>query len=243
MKKIVYLMSVLLFTLLAPAVFAEAVPASVQQAIEKILGANKPDLIRESTIPNIYEVRMKERLFYVDGQGRFMMAGNSLIDLVNMRNVTEASQRKYRRDTLSKIDDKTAVIFSPSKPKHKIYVFTDVECTYCRRFHADIDQLMAMDVEVRYLFAPFRGQQSHQKSIGVWCSRDRHEAMTRAKQGRDIVLKQCPNPIAKHLELVKKFGINGTPAIILEYGTFIGGFVPPQELLKLIKKDEIRANS
>lgn len=35
--------------------------------------------------------------------------------------------------------------------KTAIYVFTDADCGYCRKFHSEIDEVNALGIEVRYL--------------------------------------------------------------------------------------------
>jgi thiol:disulfide interchange protein DsbC len=45
----------------------------------------------------------------------------------------------------------------------------------------------------------------------------------------------CKNPVAEQLEISKKIGVNGTPAIFLSDGTAIPGYVPADKLLARIK--------
>ena len=61
-------------------------------------------------------------------------------------------------------------------------------------------------------------------------ARDQHQAMTNAKAGIPIAAAQCDNPVRDQYEAGKAIGVTGTPAIVLESGELIPGFVPPEEL-------------
>jgi thiol:disulfide interchange protein DsbC len=42
--------------------------------------------------------------------------------------------------------------------------------------------------------------------------------------------KSCATPIEKNLQLMRRFGIRGTPAIYLENGRHIGGYLPAAQI-------------
>ena len=66
--------------------------------------------------------------------------------------------------------------------------------------------------------------------VSVWCAEDPHTAMTDAKAGRSIEPRSCANPVREQYEAGKAIGVNGTPAIVLESGEMIPGYIPPDEL-------------
>ena len=41
--------------------------------------------------------------------------------------------------------------------RHTVYVFTDITCGYCQRFHRDVAELNSNGVAVRYLAFPRAG--------------------------------------------------------------------------------------
>ena len=112
-------------------------------------------------------------------------------------------------------------------------VFTDVDCTYCRRFHNQIDQYLAQGIKVRYLLYPRNGPESEswRTAERVWCAADRKQALTLAKLDRDFESKSCDASIVHdHFELGHEVGLSGTPALVLDDGTLISGYLPPAEL-------------
>ena len=82
------------------------------------------------------------------------------------------------------------------------------------------------------------GSGSHKKLQTVWCAKDQQAAMDRAKIDREFGTDTCNDPIAEHLKIVKEFGLNGTPAIILKSGRLIAGFLEADDLLEMIEADE-----
>jgi len=58
--------------------------------------------------------------------------------------------------------------------------------------------------------------------------------MTAAKSGKVIQDKQCPNPVDRHLALGHEMGIRGTPALLLESGDLVPGYVAPEQLAAML---------
>ena len=126
-----------------------------------------------------------------------------------------------------------SILFSPVDPKYSVTIFTDVDCTYCRKLHAQINEYLDRGISVRYVLYPRNGPASRawSKSEDVWCAKDRNEALTAAKLDRKFETSECDaSMIGKHYALGQGVGLSGTPAIVLEDGTLIGGYLPPAAL-------------
>jgi thiol:disulfide interchange protein DsbC len=222
--------------------FAAATPdldAPVRQAMEKLVPGLTPDSIRPAPMEGLYEVLYGPRVFYVSADGRYLIQGN-LIDLRTQENLTEKTSSKARLDALAKVGEEHMVIFAPPaaiQSKHTITVFTDIDCGYCRKLHSEIEGYNKLGVRVRYLFFPRAGMgsPSYEKAVSVWCADDRNKAMTEAKQGKPIDNRQCENPVGQHLMLGEMMGVNGTPALVLEDGELLPGYVSPDRLVAYIE--------
>jgi thiol:disulfide interchange protein DsbC len=70
--------------------------------------------------------------------------------------------------------------------------------------------------------------------VAVWCSPDRQAAFTAAKQGQEIPRSNCPNPVREEMKVAESLGISGTPAIVLDNGDLIPGYVPPRRLAAIL---------
>lgn len=196
----------------------------------------KSEQIKPSPVPGLLEVRVGARIAYVSGDGRFLVQGE-IIDLETNQNLSEARREGVRKEVLSGVTESSMVIFAPAKYTDTVTVFTDVDCGYCRKLHRQIADYNARGIRVRYMFFPRSGPgtDSWTKAEQVWCSKDRRIALTKAKLGETPTAKACqPNPVEQHYNIGREFGIDGTPAIVLESGELIGGYLEPPELQKYI---------
>jgi thiol:disulfide interchange protein DsbC len=130
------------------------------------------------------------------------------------------------------------LIFGPQDAKYTVTVFTDVDCAFCRKLHSQIAEYNRLGIRVRYLLYPRTGPNtsSWTKAEQVWCSPDRNDALTRAKLGQDLKTKPCTdNPVAHSYKLGQDFALQGTPAIIMTDGELLGGYEPPDVLVKSLQ--------
>ena len=134
---------------------------------------------------------------------------------------------------MSEIPNEQMIIFSPDEVKYSVSVFTDVDCTYCRRLHSQIDEYLAAGIEVRYLLYPRNGPRSASwvTAEQVWCSDDRNEALTLAKLDQKFSTGECDSSmISTHYLMGQDVGLRGTPAIVFENGQLHSGYLSAQQL-------------
>jgi thiol:disulfide interchange protein DsbC len=213
----------------------QADEAAVRAGMAKLLPTVELDGIAESPVPGLYEVTLGPRLFYMSEDGRYLIQGD-VIDVESRKNLTEAKLAVAKKKALEQLDEKKMVIFAAEKPAHTITVFTDIDCGYCRKLHREMEGYNEAGINVRYLFYPRAGigSPSFQKAVSVWCADDRKQAMTDAKSGKEIESKSCDNPVKEHLQLGQAMGVTGTPAIVLEDGEVLPGYIPAAKLAKFL---------
>jgi thiol:disulfide interchange protein DsbC len=192
--------------------------------------------VRPSAIEGLYEVAIGSQIVYVTGDRKYLFKGD-IVDLETNKSLTEARRSGLRLNEMGQLQEAQMVIFGPEDAAHTITVFTDIDCTYCRKLHREIDQINARDIRVRYVFYPRfgPGSESWAKADAVWCSEDRQSALTRAKNGEDVEAETCSTPVAEHYALGNKIGVRGTPAILMEDGELLPGYVPAAELAKYLE--------
>ena len=223
------------------AVFA-VVPATAQEVDEELEQVRQkvnsmfemigPEDVTPSPIDGWYTIHRGSVVAYVSASGRYLLQGD-MIDLDLNVNLSEAVRSDSRRDLMSAIPDDEVIAFSPSEVKYSVSVFTDVDCTYCRRLHSQIDEYLALGIEVRYLMYPRNGPTSPSWAVAqeVWCANDRNGALTAAKADRNFASTDCDASIVDHhYQLGQEIGLSGTPAIVFDDGTLISGYVPPDQL-------------
>ncbi|MGD2137160.1 MAG: bifunctional protein-disulfide isomerase/oxidoreductase DsbC [Gammaproteobacteria bacterium] len=210
-----------------------------QNAIRQSLGQVMPDFtpseIRPSPVEGLSEVLIGPKLFYMTNDGKYLFQG-SLIDIKTRTDISEQRRKVVRLEAVDNVGEDNMIIFPAKDERHKITVFTDVDCGYCRKLHKEIDKYNNKGITVRYLMFPRSGKDtpSYYKAVSVWCSDDRREALTRAKAGETLPRAECSNPVNSHMDLGKLLGIQGTPAIVLDDGELVPGYVPPNRLAQVL---------
>ncbi len=215
--------------------------------LESRLNKFEVEYIAESAIDGLYEVFSQGQLLYVTKDGNHLINGSLFNITDGIVNVSEETKQridelKYplRRELLAKVSDQDMIVFAAENEKHRISVFTDVDCGYCRKLHREIEQLNDLGITVRYLGYPRAGigSSSHIKLRSIWCADDPNAAMTRGKIDREFGTDTCDDPLVDHMKLVRQFGLSGTPAIIFESGRLVPGYVEAPRLLRILNEDQ-----
>lgn len=207
-------------------------------ALAKKIPGTTPEELRASPIPGIYELERGSDIAYVTADGKYAITGD-LYDLAKNSNLTEARRREVRMKLLAGIPESDMVVFGPKNLKYTVTVFTDVDCPYCRKLHSQIAEYNRLGVRVRYMFYPRSGPNtdSWAKAEQVWCSANRNEALTKAKLGQDLKSpKSCAgSPVGRDYAMGQKFDIRGTPAIVMNDGEMLGGYLSPMQLVQRLQ--------
>jgi thiol:disulfide interchange protein DsbC len=204
-------------------------------AVQKMIPDIPLEAIQPSPLPGLFQVMVPPQMFYVSADGRYAFDGD-MIDLQTGVNVSDALRGKMRAAAVNAQGEAAMIVYGPKKPQHTVTVFTDIDCGYCRKLHNEMAKYNEAGIQVRYLAFPRAGvgSGSYQKAVSVWCSKDKADAMTRAKQGQAVKAEDCENPVAKQYALAQRLGIRGTPAIVTEQGQILPGYVPADRLKMML---------
>ncbi len=248
------LIPVLLLALMPFAHAADKPAGTVEERLKATLESKFPDIgvdvVRKSPYPGLYEAAMGDEMVYLSPDGKFMIFGGTMLGIegkpVDLTQISktelDAKKAPMRAAELAKLDPNSMLTFAAANEKYAINVFTDIDCGYCQKLHKDVPALNQMGITVHYLAYPRAGlnSPSHQKLLNVWCADDPKKAMTAAKNRQVLPDKTCKNSLDKHMDLVRKFGLGGTPAIVLNDGNVIGGYMPPAQLLQVLQQNELK---
>ena len=213
----------------------DALKKEFQKSLSRLSSDFEISDVKETPIKGIYQVTIGPDVIYMSRDGNYVLKGE-ILDIGNRRNLTEDFRAQTRINLLNTISDGEYIEFSSTKSKNYIYVFTDVDCGYCRKLHRDVPELNSMGIAVRYLAYPRAGVDSiiGEEMRNVWCAENRQKALTTSKNRQPIEVKICDAPIARHHALGRELGVTGTPAIFLENGRKLPGYIPPDELYEQI---------
>ncbi|GAA0399374.1 bifunctional protein-disulfide isomerase/oxidoreductase DsbC [Cocleimonas flava] len=199
---------------------------------------SEPSSIKESLLPNVFEVMYGTEVIYVSSDGKYFLAGD-MINLDTRENLSEVAKQSVRKDIIDRQDNKP-VTFKAKNEKHVLKVFTDIDCPYCAKLHREVPELNAKGITVEYLMFPRAGigSGSFKKAVSMWCADDQLQAMTDAKERKPIAEKTCDNPIEAQYTLGQEVGVTGTPALVTESGRLIPGYMPADRLAAALDADK-----
>ena len=215
----------------------EAGAEQVRENLKRTLPGMELGEIAPAAVPGLYEVVVGDSIVYATGDGRYLLQGN-LLDLVEQKNLTEPRMNAIKAEAIAKVSEENMVIFGPKDAKHTVTVFSDIDCGYCRKLHNEMDSYNEAGIRIRYLFYPRAGvnSESYKKAVSVWCADDSNQAMTTAKLGKPVTEKECTNPVQSHMQLGENVGVTGTPALVLENGKLIPGYIPAARLSVILEQ-------
>lgn len=213
----------------------EAGAEQLKQALAKSMPNVQPTKISATAIEGLYQVIVGSQVVYMSVDARYMIEGD-LFDLVTKQNISEDAKSVIRLAAIEELGADNMLVYRPKTVKNTITVVTDIDCPYCRRLHNEVPDYLKNDIEVRYIFMPLKGASDMKKTVSVWCSDDQQMALDIAKSGGDVEEKTCNNPIRDHLKLARDLGVRGTPAIIMEDGQMLPGYVPVDKMVAEIRK-------
>ena len=207
--------------------------------ITKALKDVMPDASIESIEPlnktGLYEVVVDGNIVYLSADGAYLFQGD-VIELSDRENITEIKRVSLRKNALDVLNEADMIVYEPKKTDYTLTVFTDIDCGYCRKLHNEMAEYNALGIRIRYMAFPRAGidSEAFEKAEAVWCAKDRQQAMTDAKNGRDVDSKECKSPVQAQYELGRRLGVNGTPALFLDSGEMLPGYIPPTRLKKIL---------
>ncbi|RUO79477.1 bifunctional protein-disulfide isomerase/oxidoreductase DsbC [Pseudidiomarina taiwanensis] len=194
--------------------------------------------VADSPVAGLLEVMTDRGLIYVSADGERLISGR-IFDITQGEpvNLSDLALNQMRQQDLATVKDQT-IDFNAADERFVVTVFTDPSCGYCRQLHQRVDEYNELGISIRYLAYPRNGMQSSAANQlrSVWCADDPQQALTAAKQDDRLLAASCDDPVAEHYALGRKFGVSGTPAIILPNGQLIPGYAQPQALIQELEK-------
>jgi thiol:disulfide interchange protein DsbC len=199
----------------------------------------KAENISPSQLDGYYEVILTDPfidVMYISIDGKYVIQG-AVTDLELMTNISTNRINSIKLNILESISDSDKIVFKAKEEKYVINVFTDVDCPYCAKLHANMRQMNDLGITVKYLASPLEQLHPNAQSAmeKIWCAEDRELAMHNYKSKRYLPdSPDCINPVSEQLAISKQLGVNGTPSIFFENGTNLPGYLPPNDILNRI---------
>lgn len=202
------------------------------------LAKNYPKLkitnLKPTEVTGLYSGHLDNQVIYVDEQGQHLMLG-SMIRLKDQKNLTKDLVLGMNTINFNQLPLQDAIKTVKGTGLHKIAVFSDPNCPYCKTLEGNLSQLK--NVTIYTFMYPIKAQ-SVESSKKVWCSFNKEYAWkSLIQQGiQPNVAATCANPIERNLQLGNRLGLQGTPAIIFSNGIKLTGAYSAAEIEKIWKE-------
>ncbi|MDP3700895.1 MAG: DsbC family protein [Hylemonella sp.] len=199
---------------------------------ERLPQLPKIDEVSKTPLAGLYEIRVNENdIYYTDAEGNYLIQG-SIIDVRQRRNLTEERVEKLTAIDFNTLPIKDALTVVRGNGQRKLAVFSDPNCSYCKRIERDLAKLD--NITIHYFLYPVLGPGSSEKSRLVWCAKDRPKAWL------DLMLKdQMPasaacdtTAVTRNLAFGQKHKIQGTPTLFFADGSRVPGALDVAQIEK-----------
>lgn len=213
-------------------------------AIARIAPQATVESAAASPVPGFTQVVVDGQVVYASNDGRYVFEGN-IVDTQDRSNLTETARSGVRKAAFDRIGPDQRISFEPADgtAERRVTVYTDFDCGVCRRLHDQIAQYNAQGIAVDYLLYPRAGigSPSYDKAVSVWCAADKKTALDHAMRGAAPSPLQCDNPVDEQFAAGSRMGFSGTPALYAADGSYLGGYIAPEQLR--VKLDQLASTA
>jgi thiol:disulfide interchange protein DsbC len=219
------LIPLFLFILMSSALAGES---EIRKSLQsKFPGIGKIEHIVKTPYAGLYEIVIDDQLLYTDEKGQYIFEGN-VIDPKSQRNLSEERRRILFAIDFDKLPLELAMKKVKGNGKRKMAIFTDPNCTYCRRLEKELSGVTDVTLYL-FMYPIFPG--SDEIVRNVLCAKNPVKAWD------DWMLSEiapekaiCATQTEKVKALGQKLHVNGTPNLIFGNGIQAPGLLPAEEL-------------
>lgn len=220
--------------------------SQIEKEIADVLNNLLPDVkileTSNSPIDGLCEIALESKgrkgIVYVDISKQYLVSG-SILNIETKENLTQAKLIEINKVDVSQIPLDDALVMGDKEAKHRVIVFTDPDCPYCKKLHREIKKVTEKRTDIVFFIKmyplPFH-KDAYKKSRSIVCEK----SLTLLEDA--FAKKSLPEPkcettvLDDNIELAKKLNIRGTPAIILPNGSIIPGYKDVDSLISLVDK-------
>ena len=173
---------------------------------------------------------------YVDFSKGYLINGQ-IFKLATKENVTANRYVKLNPVDVSSIPLDTAIVVGSPKARKKVIVFSDPDCSFCRKLHEESKKAVKKDPDVAFyvkLYSRNNNPVTAEKALSATCAKS-EKLLDDAYAGKELPPPLCnPKVVQETAALAQRLGIRGTPAMILPDGRLVNGYKEADAILKLL---------
>jgi thiol:disulfide interchange protein DsbC len=204
--------------------------------------------VRPSPARGLFEMLIekdgKKGILFMDYAKKHLIQG-AVFDLETLGQVIAHKDELPQPKQAAPLDVKTipvanAVVMGNPKGSKKLYVFTDPDCPYCRKGHAELKKLtkIAPDVAIYVMLFPLPMHPGSYDKCRTVVETKSLDLLDKAFEGKDVPKPSKENS-KKAIDEIVKFatanGISGTPTMIMPDGTIQVGMSDAETMKKMLE--------
>ena len=220
---------------------------SKAEAVDILKKLKVPDAkvldVHMSPIKGLWEVAIdsqgKRGIFYVPFSKNYVVQG-SIVEVTTGANKTSEQYQKIqdsRKIDVSKISLKNALVLGDKKAKKRVIVFTDPDCPFCEKLHAEMKKVIEQRKDIVFyirLFPLKMHPDSYWKSKSIVCGKSMQMLEDNFAK-KPIARDECnTKEVDNTVKMAESLGISGTPTLILPNGKMRSGAMSAEQIIELI---------
>ncbi|MBF0404506.1 DsbC family protein [Candidatus Magnetominusculus xianensis] len=193
----------------------------------------------EIAVKSKAEPKGEKAIWYLDFSKGNIIIGK-LIGLKTKENLTEKRNIELNKVDYSSIPIKDALLLGEKSAKHKVIIFTDPDCPYCKRLHDELKKIVAKRTDTAFYILLYPITKLHpealKKSKSVMCAKSL-QLLDDAFDKKPLPEPTCnAKSVDDNIKIAEGLGLSGTPALVFPDGVLIRGAMPAEEILRLLDK-------
>lgn len=224
-----------LHTSILAATASTTAPVEVSKTLQSLVGAPIQQ-VRKSAFGDLFEVITEQGIAYTNKEQTFVIFNGVAIDVATKRNLTQDRLNQLGAFKFSDLPLNDAIKTVRGDGSRVVVTWEDPNCGYCKKMRKTLDELSNVTV---YTFpVGILSEDSVKKAKAIWCSHEKEKVWYEWMANNVSVpaAADCENPVMRNNALLKKYRINGTPALFFRSGERISGYVAADRIeAELIK--------
>ena len=144
-----------------------------------------------------------------------------------------------------------SLIIGKADAAHRIIVFDDPECAYCKKMHDEMKAVVSVRSDIAFYIKMFPlvgiHPKAYDKAKAIICEKSL-QLLEDSLNGKDIPPPRCEtDQVDKNLALGRSIYVKSTPTLIMEDGSVMPGFKNAKTIIELVdtlgQEPEKKSNS
>lgn len=197
--------------------------------------------LKFSEVPGLWEIDVRQQNkvipVYLDFSKQYLISG-SVVKIAEKEDITKKRFVDLNRVDVSQIPLDDALVVGNSSAPGKIIVFDDPECPYCAKLQAEMNKVVGVRPDIAFFIKMFplkSHPNAYDKAKAIVCAKSL-AMLEDSLAGKPLDPPSCEtDAIDNNLKLAPQIGINSTPTLIFPDGRVIPGFIPGEEIIRMLE--------